>query len=97
MSRTSSSLGFKGQKVAVKYLQKIKKSENNYEVKWNVKNRKGKVTSLVKVFHKQGKKQNRVFAIDNGAIPLEARTDPCLEFSCSCKYKRSSFFKSTSI
>ncbi|KML11445.1 hypothetical protein VL07_09915 [Bacillus safensis] len=62
----------KGAKVALKYLKnRIKGFGKNYHIDWYVKNRKGKVESLVKVFHKKGKKKIRVFAVDNGVIPLK--------------------------
>lgn len=62
----------KGAKVAVKYLKnRIKGFGKNYEIGWNYTNKYGKVTSLVKVFHKKGKKKTRVFAVDNGKVPLK--------------------------
>ncbi|MFU0789836.1 uberolysin/carnocyclin family circular bacteriocin [Virgibacillus proomii] len=67
----------KGVKVATKYLKKrIKKIGKNYKVKWNVKNKHGQIRTLVSVISKKSKKKDkRVFAIDNGKIPLSPKTN----------------------
>ncbi|WP_368197681.1 hypothetical protein AB3G27_01400 [Bacillus pumilus] len=65
----------KGARTALKYLKnRIKGFGKNYKIKWDVRNDKGQLRSLVVVLHKGKKKTTRVFAVDNGKIPLIPKT-----------------------
>ncbi|WP_071461385.1 hypothetical protein [Bacillus massilinigeriensis] len=59
-----------GTKIATKHLKnKLKSAGKNYNLEWNVKNSKGKITSLLKITHKPSKTQ--IFRIDNGKLGLK--------------------------
>lgn len=63
-----------GTKIASKYLKnKLKSAGKNYKLEWNVKNSKGKITSLLKITHKPSKTQ--IFRIDNGKLGLKPGTN----------------------
>lgn len=56
-----------GTRVASTYLKKhVKNIGKNYTLKWNVKNSKDKVTTLLMIQHKPSKKP--VFRLDNGSL-----------------------------
>lgn len=63
-----------GNKIATKYLKnKLKSVGKKYKLEWNVKNSKGKITSLLKITHKPSKTQ--IFRLDNGKLGLKPGTN----------------------
>ncbi|MFB8732991.1 hypothetical protein ACEQPO_01045 [Bacillus sp. SL00103] len=64
----------KGARTALKYLKnRIKGFGKNYKIKWDVRNDKGQLRSLVVVLHK-GKKNNKSICCRQWKIPLIPKT-----------------------